>query len=169
MLLSGLPADDGRRQQGPWAKSDGSSTARNERRHFRHELASALALLQHGGTDLEAYVVAAHHGKVRLAIRSRPGERPPDGEPGRRYALGVWDGDQLPACSLGGGERVPQTTLSLGPMALGGGGARSWAERTRRLLERFGPFRLALLETLVRVADWRGTQLRRTAAEVADV
>jgi len=33
----------------------------------------------------------------------------------------------------------------------------SWLERALRLLEKFGPFRLVLLETLVRVADWRAS------------
>ncbi|MCB1077800.1 MAG: CRISPR-associated helicase Cas3', partial [Verrucomicrobiae bacterium] len=51
------------------------------RKHFRHELASALAwLTHHDGTehaDLIAYVIAAHHGKVRLSIRSLPEEQPP--------------------------------------------------------------------------------------------
>lgn len=31
----------------------------------------------------------------------------------------------------------------------------SWLERCLRLLDEYGPFRLALLEGLLRVADWR--------------
>jgi len=166
MLLSGLPDGDPRATQGPWAKSDGRSGRRNARRYFRHELASALPLLQQGGSDLEAYVVAAHHGKVRMAIRSRPGERGPKDDPGLRYALGVWEGDVLPGCRLGPGEAVPEITLSLAPMELGGQG---WTERVHALLHRLGPFRLALLEALVRVADWRGTARHRSTVEAADV
>lgn len=44
------------------------------RRGFRHELASALAMLQAGMSDLAVYLVAAHHGKIRLSIRSLPTE-----------------------------------------------------------------------------------------------
>ncbi len=55
----------------------GGAQGYTERRHFRHELASALAWLAHHDgepdSDLIAYLIAAHHGKVRLAIRSLPG------------------------------------------------------------------------------------------------
>ena len=37
----------------------------------------------------------------------------------------------------------------------------SWTERTRELLARLGPFRLAWLETLLRVADWRASAKER--------
>ena len=37
----------------------------------------------------------------------------------------------------------------------------SWTERTRGLLARFGPFRLAWMETLVRLADWRASAKER--------
>lgn len=160
MLLSAVPEGDPLRDAGPFAKSDGRRGARNERRHFRHELAGALALLRHGGDDLAAYLVAAHHGKVRLALRSRPGE-PPAPE-GRRFALGIWEGDELPPADLGDGVASEATTLSLDVMELGdrGDGRRSWLARSLGLLEAWGPFRLAYLETLVRVADWRGTALR---------
>ncbi len=33
----------------------------------------------------------------------------------------------------------------------------SWLARTLALRDTYGPFRLAFLETLVRIADWRGT------------
>jgi CRISPR-associated endonuclease/helicase Cas3 len=162
MLVSGLPGNDARRQAGPWAKSDGRPARRFERRAFRHELASALAFLQQGATDLEAYLVAAHHGKVRLSIRSRPSEyEPPDD---RRFALGVWDGDRLPAVDLGAGTTSREVTLDLAVMEMGEGMAgQSWLARTVALLDVHGPFRLALWETLVRIADWRGTARRRTA------
>jgi len=165
MLTAPLAADDARRDGTLWAKSD-HARGRNPRSHFRHELASALALLAQGGSDLEAYLVAAHHGKVRLSIRSRPTEkRPPDG---RRFALGVWDGDPLPAVDLGGGVRSGPVTLSLDLMDLGEGPAGpSWLSRVLGLVETHGPFRLAYWEALVRVADWRGTA-RRMAPQVAE-
>ena len=167
MLLDGLADDDPRRQGGPWAKSDKSHRRvhywvtdaggkQQDRRHFRHELASALLLLQDGGSDLATYLVAAHHGKVRLSIRSLPGEVVPPG--GRRFARGVWEGDALPALDLGAGVRTSPGLLRLSVMELGeGADGPSWLERTLTLRNHYGPFRLAWLETLVRVADWRGT------------
>lgn len=161
MLTAGLPVDDARRAGGPWAKSDGKYLSRNPRRFFRHELASALGWLAQNKSDLGAYLVAAHHGKVRLSLRARPGEESPADGAGVRFAHGVHDGDVLPAADLGAGVVVPEVTLSLACMELGGGGAApSWADRTQRLLEQLGPFRLAYLEMLVRVADWRASEKR---------
>lgn len=115
---------------------------------------------QHDGepdADLIAYLIAAHHGKVRLSIRSLPGEARPD-DTGQRFARGVWDGDRLPELQIGERETVRGTVLNLDVMELGGGASdRSWAERTQTLLQRYGPFRLAWLEMLVRVADWRAS------------
>jgi CRISPR-associated endonuclease/helicase Cas3 len=160
MLLSSVSAEADERQGGPWAKSDGRPGHRNQRRHFRHELASALALLAQGGSDLEAYLVAAHHGKLRLALRPRPTEKPP--RDGRRFALGVWEGDVLPAADLGDGVISQGLSLSLELMELGDGVAGpSWASRTLGLLAEHGPFRLAYWESLIRIADWRGTARRR--------
>jgi CRISPR-associated endonuclease/helicase Cas3 len=163
MLTAGLPEADARRAEGPWAKSDGVSGGRSRRPHFRHELASAIAFLAQGATDLEAYVVAAHHGKARLTIRSRPTERPVArrGKP----LLGLLDGDTLPTVDLGGGEVSAATTLSLDRFALGGGAAaRSWMSLGQGLLAAQGPFRLAWAEALLRVADWEASRLRMTGA-----
>ncbi|HVC96111.1 MAG TPA: CRISPR-associated endonuclease Cas3'', partial [Pirellulales bacterium] len=144
------------------------SEADQRRRHFRHELASALAVLQLPSEcipdalrDLVAYLVAAHHGKVRLSIRSLPGEqRPPsiNGEP-PRFARGVWEGDTLPRTDLGGGIWTSEIKLKLEPMVLGCGadGSRSWAARMLSLRDSFGLFRLAFLESLLRAADWRAS------------
>jgi CRISPR-associated endonuclease/helicase Cas3 len=162
MLTANLPKDDARKTSGPWAKSDGKYRARNPRRFFRHELASALAWLAEGKSDLGGFIVAAHHGKVRLSLRARPGEEPPSGADGmKRFAHGVRDGDVLPSVDLGAGMVVPGQTLSLACMELGGGGGGpSWADRMSRLLEEHGPFCLAYVEMLVRVADWRASQKR---------
>lgn len=159
LLLDGLDPDDPARDGGPWAKSrtDGHRRRQRTRPHFRHELASALAWLANGGDDLAGYLIAAHHGKVRLDLRPRPNERrPPDR---RAYAHGVWEGDTLPETDLGAGVTAPEVTLKVKDlMELGGGDSLSWSARTRALLETHGPFRLALLETLVRVADWRASR-----------
>ncbi len=132
---------------------------RHSRPFFRHELASMLAwLAQHNGepdADLIAYLVAAHHGKVRMSLRAMPTE---SAEPGiQRFARGVWEGDTLPALDFDG-EHSDETRLSLALMELGEGAqGPSWSERASNLLEHHGPFRLAWLETLVRIADWRAS------------
>jgi CRISPR-associated endonuclease/helicase Cas3 len=161
MLRSGLTMDDPRREGGPWAKSDGRRTARPERPGFRHELASALAFLAHGGDDLTAFLIAAHHGKVRMTLRAQPNEKKP--ADGARFAFGVHDGDEFPAVDLGAEQtRAVQLDLSLMELGLGPLGP-SWSERMRTLLATHGPFRLAYWEALVRIADWRGTRRRVTA------
>jgi len=132
---------------------------RHSRKFFRHELASALTwLAQHDGepnADLITYIIAAHHGKVRMSLRAMPTEEPaPDG---RRFVRGVWESDELPALDFHG-EHSDKTTLSLALMELGEGEqGPSWTARALNLLEHHGPFQLAWLETLVRLADWRAS------------
>ncbi len=147
-----------------WAKSAHKRRPHGgSRPYFRHELASALAWLQcsegHPARDLVAYLIAAHHGKVRLSIRSVPGEYQPD-EPDRLFARGVWHGDRLPEVTLPDGSVVAPVELDLSPMSMGEG---SWVERmlTLRDAPDLGPFRLAYLETAVRIADWRASEKER--------
>lgn len=180
-LLAGVDeAERERRSREIWAKSAGRRM-RHARPHFRHELASALAALAHGANDLVAYLVAAHHGRVRVTLRSLPGEKAPaptpvpepDGQDRpARYAFGIWDGDMLPAVDLGGGFSVPETMLDLGLMELGltPEGQRSWTERMLALRDdrELGPFRLAYLEALLAAADRRASaREQRDAAGVA--
>jgi CRISPR-associated endonuclease/helicase Cas3 len=135
------------------------SRSRHQRKHFRHELASMLAWLEQAkneeNADLIAYLIAAHHGKVRLSLRAIPEEKGPDGQ---RFARGVWEGDELPELVIDDGETIPAIRLRLDLMELGEGEmGPSWTARTQQLLDTYGPFRLAWLETLVRIADWRAS------------
>lgn len=155
---------------GPWAKSGrkGRLDYRKQGRpHFRHELVSALALLDAESSvldgvdepDLVVYLVGAHHGRVRLGIRSLPDERPPRDEPDRRVALGVWDCEKLAAVEIPRGQ-LPASQLDLSVMDLGSrNGRASWTEMALRLRDRedLGPFRLGFLEALLRLADWRAS------------
>jgi CRISPR-associated endonuclease/helicase Cas3 len=146
-----------------WAKS-ASGRGGRVRRGFRHELASALAWLIGSPADvterdLVAFLIAAHHGKVRLSIRALPNEDTPDDAPGRLHARGVWDGEELPRIPLPGGAIGPvKLDLSFMQMGIGPHGA-SWLSRMLAVRDRIGLFRLAYLETLLRVADMRASAL----------
>ena len=149
---------------------------RHSRPYFRHELASVLAFLEHENwkseVDLVAYMIAAHHGKVRMNIKALPHEAPPQPDNGigtstaKLFARGIHEGDELEAIELGGGENWKGGALTLSVMELGFNERTqtSWIERTRKLLEQLGPFQLAWLETLVRVADWRASSKEQEEA-----
>ena len=165
------------------AKAPWRAGIRFDRAHFRHELASALAWLQAGDAsderlrNLVAYLIATHHGKVRLSLRAMPGETVPpvtDSQPeiDRLHARGVWQGDIIPgegAPSLaldGVPAQLPPLDLSL--MRLGEtNGAPSWTARMLALRDAadLGLFRLAWLETLLRAADAVGSTRPTSAAQ----
>ena len=140
---------------GPWAKSPGRAPLRHQPKHFRHELVTALVLLDSGlldgvaEADLVVYLALAHHGKVRLGVRGRPDE--PEGT-----VLGVVDLQstvdvELPVTGTLAGRPVSLTATRLGAGSLTG--------RALRLRDRadLGPFRLAFCEAMVRGADWRAS------------
>ena len=157
------------------AKSPGNG--KNSRRHFRHELGSALAVMSDSGDltdtvrDLAAYLAASHHGKVRLGIRSLPGPRArnTDSNPDPNYLLGylVNDVESLPSVYLGDGLRTDETELDMSIARIGvdENGQRSWLDRTLGLLDWLGPFRLAYLEAIVRAADMRASKMERETTQ----
>ncbi len=148
-----------------WAKSAGRG-GRHSRQGFRHELPGALAYLAaHDGeadAELIAFLIAAHHGKFRVSAEPLPYEK--DGK--TVHVLGNCEGDRLPSVALLDGETSPEITISLAPFRIAtDDGSGTWLERVMRLRDNgeYGPFRLAFLELLVRVADWRAS--RRAAGE----
>lgn len=146
---------------GPWAKSSGHGQLRHRPPGFRHELVSALMLLDPSSglldgvpePDLVAYLVAAHHGKVRLSARASPTD---DSD----RLLGVGREEHTPPITLPDGRFVPALRLQRDVFEVGRGATGdSWQARACRLRDRedLGSFRLAFLEALVRVADWRAS------------
>ncbi|MYC71184.1 MAG: DEAD/DEAH box helicase [Gemmatimonadetes bacterium] len=139
---------------------------RYSQRYFRHGLVSALMLLgpeKHlldgvAEPDLVVYLAAAHHGRVRLGVRRLAQEHPPRGKEGLDVALGVVDGDQVPRVELNG-NATNGGSLNLAYVGFGSNQIPppSYTARMLTLLDRLGPFRLAWLEMLVRLADWRAS------------
>jgi CRISPR-associated endonuclease/helicase Cas3 len=139
------------------------------RPNFRHELVSALALLGEGTValdgvverDLAVYLVAAHHGRIRMGLRAMPDDLP-------GHVLGVKAGDQLPAVEMVDGE-IPMSTMDLSVVEMGErGGRASWSARALDLRDRpdLGPFRLGFLEAMVRLADWAASARPTIESEV---
>lgn len=131
-----------------WAKSGSRYSGRHSRTGFRHELVSALVALQHGEPDLLVYLVACHHGKVRVSIDPLPWE---ERLPNTRSTRGVVEGDLVPAIDLGFDALTNECVLGIPPAY----GENSWSEivELARNESGLGDFRLAFLETLVRNAD----------------
>lgn len=126
-----------------------------------HPIAHELAALTASEFNLVAWLVCTHHGKVRTIWTSTP--RDQEKEHGGIH--GIVEGDALPAFDLvstsGGREELPPLTLSLDAAAMGVGSrfGSSWGERVKSLLEHYGPAKLASLEAVLRVADWRASAL----------
>lgn len=121
--------------------------------------------------NLLAYLVCCHHGKVRGTWQATPHDQdfPVHGKDlvGRGLPIrGLRDGDPFPGIELslsdGRSGTVPSLELHL-DLAAAGLSSRygaAWTDRVLSLIERFGPTTLAYLETLLRVADARGSELQ---------
>lgn len=135
---------------------------------LRHEVASALALRQHhrkGETQptihqlLAQYLVMSHHGYIRKTLRDElprdPGGARRDGDTVR----GIREGASIDAVSINGQDLPATSALSIACRQMGRSpnGEESWTRSVLRLLDHFGPFRLAYFEGLVRAADRRAS------------
>ncbi len=128
--------------------------------------ASELAALDPLAVNLVLWLVCTHHGKVRASWQATPSDQEWPGLDDRGQPLrGVRNGDEIPAIVVadasGADSPIPAITLHLDAAAIGLSrryGA-SWTERVDMLLCAFGPLTLSYLETLLRVADVRASQL----------
>ena len=111
--------------------------------------------------DLLAYLVCAHHGKVRMTWHASPADQKANEH--RVRIRGIREGDTLPPVALADSDgtfhNLPASALDLSPSESGLSPltGSSWTERVLKLLERFGPFTLAWMETLLRAADQRAS------------
>jgi len=120
--------------------------------------------------DLLCYLIVSHHGKVRGSWQGTPHDQDFPSESGRFVGTGqplhgIREGDTIPPTSLTASDgsviEMPAVVLHLDPAHLGLSGryGPSWSERVHALLREYGPFTLAYLEALLRVADVRASRL----------
>ncbi len=139
---------------------------------FRHELASLLILdgplndllKEAPDPDLARYLVLAHHGKLRIQVRN-PADLAVLEAADEKTILGLRDGASTDIRPLLG-QPATRLTVDLDQFTLGGD--RSWTRTALNLRDRYGPFVLAYLEAVVRIADWRasaGAELASASAE----
>jgi CRISPR-associated endonuclease/helicase Cas3 len=114
--------------------------------------------------NLLVYLVASHHGKVRVALHAAPKDQEYRDRDGRGLPIrGIREGDRLPSIALVPGQRpLPEVTLTLSPAAVGLSEQTgiSWRERCLGVLEQYGPAGLAFLEAILRAADVRASRLK---------
>ncbi len=136
-----------------------------------HEVASALALHQHGQqaaaprppeSILAEYLVMSHHGRVRKVLRDEIPRFPKDRDD-TESVRGIANGTALPPVIIGG-EPLGGDSLSTDCRKMGrdSAGHESYTRSVLRLLEHYGPFRIAYFEALFRAADIRASM---TASE----
>ncbi|HOU93336.1 MAG TPA: CRISPR-associated endonuclease Cas3'', partial [Polyangiaceae bacterium] len=110
---------------GPWLGSpliDEAARARAVPTRAAAAAAAAerrLLALSADDFDLCAYLVSAHHGKVRVSWHASPSDQVSSLRDGAITIRGVRSGDVLPSIRLNGEDMLPELTLDLAPAALG--------------------------------------------------
>jgi CRISPR-associated endonuclease/helicase Cas3 len=152
---------------GPWAEAlrltgDGEATVATGEMSEATQLEKQLLACTAEEFDLLAYLVLAHHGKVRISLHAGPKDQEYVDLDGRGLPIrGIREGDVVPGISLEGGHTMPAWPLTLAPAALGLSPVtgRSWRDRMATLLRAHGPGALAFLEALLVAADRRASRL----------
>ena len=162
----------------PWAKSGTTGALQfAEGVSFRHELASLMLmdgplqdlLADTQEKDLARFLVLAHHGQLRMRVSNRgdlpadfPADFPGDLPAGRvaQEILGLKQGATTGVPPMLGHQA---TTLTVDLAQFSGNSIRPWTKVALALRDRYGPFTLAYLETVVRIADWRASGGRELA------
>jgi CRISPR-associated endonuclease/helicase Cas3 len=113
--------------------------------------------------DLVAYLVASHHGKVRVSLHAAPKDQEYRDRDGRGMPIrGVREGDHLPSpetAAVVGWWPAFELTLEPAAMGLSARTGASWRDRVEGLVAKFGPSGLGYLEALMRAADVRASRL----------
>lgn len=145
---------------------------------LRHEVASALAFRQHHRLNhheptlhelLAEYLVMSHHGHVRKTLRDELPRNPRLIRRGSEEVRGIREGTPVSGFSMGG-QPLPETaglSIACRQMGRSADGSESWTQSVLRLLDHFGPFRLAYYEALVRAADCRASKTPSTNVVIA--
>jgi CRISPR-associated endonuclease/helicase Cas3 len=161
--------ENGQRLTGQALKSKIRSLRRLFRPGVAHEAASALAFRQAEqkrlgaarDTDLPSvlaeYVIMSHHGRVRKVLRDEI-PRFPKNEKDTNTVRGVENGGAIPPVMING-ETFGCESLSTDCRRMGrdANGHESYTRAVLRLLDRYGPFRLAFFEAVFRAADIRAS------------
>ncbi|MCA9173794.1 MAG: DEAD/DEAH box helicase [Planctomycetales bacterium] len=136
-----------------------------------NSISDEVKLLSRSEFNLLLYLIASHHGKVRMSVQASPHDQNFPMDNGESFVgdgmpiRGVRDGDVLPAVVLpdsnGRAVQMPDVTLRLDISSLGLSSryGPAWSERMFELLHELGPFHLGYLEAIVRTADARASRL----------